>query len=390
MRRSLYLLVLPILLLTLSAMAWVSAQDNPAPAESAVTLPITEDVRYQVGVNETLDTIGALFDVSVACLQQTNELTNANRITVGQILVIRVACPPYEGLNYVPFPRPFEQGGGGDTYVVRAGDTLSDIALAYNVSVISLQEFNEIGNPNDIRIGQVLQIPAGVTEFGRVPPLDASILEQGGAEGDIIYVVQPGDTLDVVGAFYNANPSCIAETNNITNPQRLQPRTTILISEACAPYIGPNTAGGRIIPFDGLPTSAPTQVITATPRATLIPSPTLPPPDAPAATAQPLEVTPTPEGAAPATETPIEPTAAPPLEATPTFTPVVINEVPTMTSTPLETVLPPTVTLVPTPTAEGAAAQSSTDTTAPAEGESLMGMFRSYGKRLLPAPTQQP
>jgi len=232
-------------------------------------LPITEDVRYEVGVGDTLDDIAATFDVDLTCLKAENDIAPDNStVFIGDQLVIRVSCPPYAGLNYVPFPRAVEQGGGEGTYTVRVGDTISTIALAFNISEISLAEYNDLALGDPIFPGQVLELPPGAPEFGRVPPLDDGTLEQGGAESDIIYVVQPGDTLDVIGAFYNANPACIAESNGIPNANRIEPRTTILISEACAPYTGPNTAGGRVLPLAGEPTVAPTTVITSTPRPT--------------------------------------------------------------------------------------------------------------------------
>ncbi len=286
---------------------FVAAQDDETSQMSDM-LPISEDVRYEVGVGDTLDDIAATFDVDLMCLRQINDIAdNESQIFVGDILLIRVACPPYAGVNYVPFPRPMasEQGGGeGTTYTVRVADTLSDIALAFNISETSLQEYNDLENPNQIFVGQVLEIPPGAPEFGRVPPLDNSVVEQGGAEGDIIYVIQPGDTLDVIGAFYNANPTCIAETNNIENAGRIQPRETIVISQTCAPYVGPNIVGGRILDFDADdPTAAPTTVVTSTPRPTLTPTATLPGVEDPQETAIPTATSQA-TTVAPATPTP--------------------------------------------------------------------------------------
>lgn len=273
MRRPITLITLLLIVLTALAAIAVNAQDEGETPDDALTalLPITEDVRYQVGIGDTLDDIAAIFDVDLACLTQANNLANPNIIQVGDILAIPVSCPNYIGLNYVPFPRPPVEQGGGDSgeqlYVVRPADTLDEIALAFDVSTISLQEYNEIADPRTISAGDVLAIPPGAPPYGQVPPLADGTIEQGGAEGDIIYVVQPRDTLDVIGAFYNANPACIAETNGIDNPLLLQPRTTLLISQACAPYVGPNTVGGRIVD-ENAPTAAPTTVITTTPRPT--------------------------------------------------------------------------------------------------------------------------
>lgn len=50
-------------------------------------------------------------------------------------------------------------GGGGSSYTVRSGDTLSTIASKYGTSWSKLASANGIGNPNSIRVGQTLTIP---------------------------------------------------------------------------------------------------------------------------------------------------------------------------------------------------------------------------------------
>lgn len=45
-------------------------------------------------------------------------------------------------------------------YIISQGDTLSDIAQRYNVSIVSLRHFNRLSG-DDIQVGQVLRIPAG-------------------------------------------------------------------------------------------------------------------------------------------------------------------------------------------------------------------------------------
>ena len=46
------------------------------------------------------------------------------------------------------------------TYTVKRGDTLSGIASKYHVTVAGLASANGIKNPDLIRVGQVLTIPA--------------------------------------------------------------------------------------------------------------------------------------------------------------------------------------------------------------------------------------
>ncbi len=224
-------------------------------AELAAQLPITDDVRYEVGTADTADEIAALFDVDLSCLVDTNDLENPNVIQVGDELLIDADCPPYLGLNYVPFPRQDTRAAASDssssapeTYTVRVADTLDEIAFAFDVSLVSLIETNGIERPGEILPGQVLEIPADAPPYGRVP---AEMGDTPNNEDGITYVVQPLDTLDVIGAFYDASVTCIAETNGIDNPLLLQPRTSLFIPNDCPAYTGVNLVSrGRIVTDD--------------------------------------------------------------------------------------------------------------------------------------------
>ncbi len=50
---------------------------------------------------------------------------------------------------------------GTSTYTVKRGDRLGDIAASHATSVSTLIKLNDISNPNVIRSGQVLKVPAG-------------------------------------------------------------------------------------------------------------------------------------------------------------------------------------------------------------------------------------
>lgn len=47
-----------------------------------------------------------------------------------------------------------------ETYTVRSGDTLSEIAMVMGVSTSELAAFNEISNPNVINVGQIIKRPS--------------------------------------------------------------------------------------------------------------------------------------------------------------------------------------------------------------------------------------
>jgi murein DD-endopeptidase MepM/ murein hydrolase activator NlpD len=79
--------------------------------------------------------------------------------------------PAYPG-TYVGTPTPDPTPGGGlggggvETYVVRPGETLSHIAVAFGCTVDEIAVANGLGNANSINAGQTLYIPVFATEQG--------------------------------------------------------------------------------------------------------------------------------------------------------------------------------------------------------------------------------
>ncbi|MEG0026115.1 MAG: LysM peptidoglycan-binding domain-containing protein [Bacilli bacterium] len=87
-----------------------------------------------------------------------------------------------------------------NTYTVKAGDSLWNIAKRYNVSIEELKKINEISN-NLLRIGQILKIP--------VQSIEEKPIEY------IIYTIKPGDNLYAIAKKYNLTPEQIIEYNNL-------------------------------------------------------------------------------------------------------------------------------------------------------------------------------
>ncbi|MBO9371644.1 MAG: LysM peptidoglycan-binding domain-containing protein, partial [Chloroflexi bacterium] len=52
------------------------------------------------------------------------------------------------------------QSVGEQVYVVRSGDTLYSIARRFGVTVQAIQQRNGLADPNNIKVGQQLIIPA--------------------------------------------------------------------------------------------------------------------------------------------------------------------------------------------------------------------------------------
>ncbi len=123
------------------------APTSAAPtAVSALATPTTQSAQtYTIKVGDTLSEIATQFGVSAAALAQANGITNAALIRPGQVLAIPAAGTAAPA--------------SAQTYTVKAGDTLSEIATRFGVSATALSDANGITNAALIRPGQVLVIP---------------------------------------------------------------------------------------------------------------------------------------------------------------------------------------------------------------------------------------
>lgn len=85
-------------------------------------------------------------------------------------------------------------------YIVKSGDTLSDIAKMYGTTYQKLAQYNGIANPNIINVGQKIRIP-GTT-----------------AITETVYIVKSGDTLSDIAKKYGTTYQKLAQYNGIANP----------------------------------------------------------------------------------------------------------------------------------------------------------------------------
>lgn len=150
-------------------------------------------VIYTVRQGDALSTIAQRFGTTVTKLKRANRLTN-NTLRVGQRLEIPDA-EPARAKREVEAPK-------SEIYVVRQGDTLSEIADRYGVGLSKLRAANGLRG-NAIRIGQRLVIPA-----------TAKRLQE--AASAKTHVVRSGDTLSAIARRYGTSVSAIQRANGMT------------------------------------------------------------------------------------------------------------------------------------------------------------------------------
>lgn len=119
---------------------------GPVVVATAATMSIggpASAATYVVKKGETLSAIAARHGTTVSALVKINNLTDANFIVAGQRLRIG-------------------RLQGSRTHVVKAGETLSQIAARYGTTVSALVRVNRLKDPNLIVVGARLRVPGGV------------------------------------------------------------------------------------------------------------------------------------------------------------------------------------------------------------------------------------
>ena len=90
-------------------------------------------------------------------------------------------------------------------YVVKAGDTLSSIAVTFNTSMAAIQLLNGLDDVRVVRIGQVLKLPAG-----RLHPDESPWW--------FVHIVRPGETLSDIALKFRVQLDDLKRVNEIADP----------------------------------------------------------------------------------------------------------------------------------------------------------------------------
>jgi membrane-bound lytic murein transglycosylase D len=159
-------------------------------------------VYHRVRPGETLSTIASRYHTSVSQIAFYNNIRRANYIVAGKILKI---------------PQSSKIGAGSAeakpkiiTYKVRRGDSLWTLAKRYSTTTKKIQELNRLKSVN-LRIGQVLKIPAGYQHT-----MD-------------VYQVKSGDTPVKIAERHNMDLDYLLKVNNLTKRSTIYPGQNLFV-----------------------------------------------------------------------------------------------------------------------------------------------------------------
>jgi LysM repeat protein len=122
-------------------------QASGGTAGGAATGNTDDFVRYTVQPSDTFFSIAQEFGIDPDDLAQANNISDRNVIQVGQELVIPGVTQRDQLIRQ------------GQTHTVAAGETLSQIAARYGVSMETIMDLNGLDNADAIVVGQQLVIP---------------------------------------------------------------------------------------------------------------------------------------------------------------------------------------------------------------------------------------
>ena len=169
---------------------------------------------YTVQSGDTLSGIANRYSTTVNHLASLNDISNPNRIYVGQRLLVRQQASSQTNTNTSSNTANTSSSATG-TYTVQFGDTLSGIANKFGTNYESLASLNNISNPNRIYVGQVLKLSANSTTANSTHQVTSSPSSAGS------YTVKCGDSLSAIAARYGMSYETLARLNNISNPNRI-------------------------------------------------------------------------------------------------------------------------------------------------------------------------
>ena len=135
---------------------------------------------YTVVSGDTLYSIANKYGLTVDELKSLNNLSS-NLLSIGQRLLVK----------------PTTASTTEETYTVKKGDNLYQIALQFDTTVDALKTLNGLTS-NLLSIGQVLKIPSS-------------------SSNEIVYTVVSGDNLYQIARRFGTTVAAIMSRNNLTN-----------------------------------------------------------------------------------------------------------------------------------------------------------------------------
>jgi len=161
---------------------------------------------------ETLSDIAARYGVSMNSLMRLNGIRNSDHVEAGQTLRL-----------------PGSVSAGKGRHNVQSGDTLSGIAAQYRVGERQLMALNGLSSADHVEIGQTLKLPSNAVLPQAKPKPTAKPVPIQAKPNAISHTVARGQTLSQIAKAYDIPLTSLVSINAIDNPNQVNIGTQLML-----------------------------------------------------------------------------------------------------------------------------------------------------------------
>ena len=161
---------------------------------------------------ETLSDIAARYGVSINSLMRLNGIRNSDHVEPGQTLRL-----------------PGSVSAGKGRHNVQSGDTLSGIAAQYRVGERQLMALNGLSSADHVEIGQTLKLPSNAVLPQAKPKPTAKPVPIQAKPNAISHTVARGQTLSQIAKAYDIPLTSLVSINAIENPNQVNIGTQLML-----------------------------------------------------------------------------------------------------------------------------------------------------------------
>ena len=184
---------------------------------------------------DTLSGIADRAGISVNRLMRLNGISDPDKLTVGQSLVVSGSGSSGYSSQAAP-AKPLPTA----PYTVKKGETVSELAERFGTTTNRLLQLNNISDPKLLVAGKRIAIPGRPSTAPASSPISSS--GTAGASKTSEHVVQSGESLSHIADRHNTSVDRLAALNKLADPDFVVAGTRIKLQAPPAPKPAPKQA----------------------------------------------------------------------------------------------------------------------------------------------------